>query len=126
MFQIEQDEDNKELSFHLKNYDDEEEDNDDNDTKVKSEEQPNDINDNNTGQNIKNELDKEKIEDEKQNYIEDYERILKEERETDINTVIHILHLKGTNLDLEGLPVVKFSKFKKENKLISFFKVTYS
>jgi hypothetical protein len=33
-----------------------------------------------------------------------------------------MLYIKGTNIDIEGLPVVKFAKAKKENKIISFFK----
>ena len=129
MFQIEQDEDNKELSFHLKNYDDDEEENDDNDTKENTEERSQ-----KHGQEVINEEKKESINEANSKVLskpsvdldkikELNEKIMKEEMEIDDGSVMHLLFLKGTNLNIEGLPVIKFTKFKKENKIMSFFKV---
>jgi|LauGreDrversion4_2_1035121.scaffolds.fasta_scaffold863895_1 hypothetical protein len=123
MFQIEQDEDNKELSFHLKNYDEEEDDNEETDTKVNSEEQTKETKKDKNAPIVTDEHTKDKSKEDVSKVKEENESIIKEEKETDSNTVVHILLLKGTNVDLEGLPFVKFSKLKKENKLISFFKV---
>ncbi len=123
MFQIEQDEDNKELSFHLKNYDEEEEDNEEIDTKVNTEEQSKETKKEENTLIVTDEQIKDKSKGDLSKVKEENQRIIKEEKETDSNTVVHLLLLKGTNVDLEGLPVVKFSKLKKENKLISFFKV---
>ena len=120
MFQIEQDEDNKELSFHLKNYDDDEE-NEEGEMKVNTDEE-------------QKRVDQAIINDDKTTAKRDYqnlemkkeihEKIIKEENETDNSTVLHMIFLKGIDINIEGMPIVKFTKLKKENKLISFFKVS--